>query len=67
MSLLAILLFIGTMVLSLWATIRVRQVYDRFSLLSCQLGINRGRHCCDNPSTGRDFRRGDRGTRSAAR
>jgi Putative neutral zinc metallopeptidase len=32
MSLLAILLFIGTMVLSLWATIRVRQVYNRFSL-----------------------------------
>src|SRR5262249_37806749 len=33
MSLLAILLFIGTMVLSLWATIRVRHVYDRFSLV----------------------------------
>jgi Zn-dependent membrane protease YugP len=33
MSLLAILLFIGTMALSLWATIRVRQVYNSFSLL----------------------------------
>jgi Zn-dependent membrane protease YugP len=33
MSLLAILLFIGTMALSLWATIQVRQVYNRFSLL----------------------------------
>src|ERR1700751_3617869 len=33
MSLLAILVFTGTMVLSLWATIRVRQVYSKFSLL----------------------------------
>src|ERR1700740_742140 len=33
MSLLAILIFTGTMVLSLWATIRVRQVYSKFSLL----------------------------------
>src|ERR1700682_6491531 len=31
MSLLAILLFIGTMGLSLWATMRVRQVYNTFS------------------------------------
>ena len=30
MSLLAILLFVGTM--SLWATMRVRQVYNKFSL-----------------------------------
>jgi Zn-dependent membrane protease YugP len=38
MSLLAILLFIGTMALSLWATIRVRQVYNRFSLLRASSG-----------------------------
>jgi hypothetical protein len=33
MSLFAILLFVGTMVLSLWATMRVRQVYGKFSQL----------------------------------
>jgi uncharacterized protein len=38
MSLLAILLFIGTMALSLWATIRVRQAYNRFSLLPASSG-----------------------------
>ena len=38
MSLLAILLFIGTMALSLWATIRVRQVYNGFSLLPASSG-----------------------------
>lgn len=38
MSLVAILLFIGTMALSLWATIRVRQVYNRFSLLPASSG-----------------------------
>jgi len=38
MSLLAILLFIGTMALSLWATIRVRQVYNRFSLWPASSG-----------------------------
>src|ERR1700757_3540941 len=38
MSLLAILLFIGTTALSLWATIRVRQVYNRFSLLRASSG-----------------------------
>jgi len=38
MTLLAILLFIGTMALSLWATIRVRQVYNRFSLLRARSG-----------------------------
>ena len=38
MTLLAILLFIGTMALSLWATIRVRQVYLRFSLLRASSG-----------------------------
>ena len=38
MTLLAILLFIGTMALSLWATIRVRQVYNRFSLLPANSG-----------------------------
>src|SRR6516164_7522922 len=38
MTLLAILLFIGTMALSLWATIRVRQVYNRFSLLRASSG-----------------------------
>src|SRR6266481_5951822 len=62
MSLVAILLFTGTMALSLWATIRVRQVYNRFSLVPASSGSTGGRHCCDNPSTGRDFRRGDRGT-----
>jgi Zn-dependent membrane protease YugP len=39
MSLVAILLFIGTMALSLWATIRVRQVYNRFSLLPASSGL----------------------------
>src|SRR5215831_11636969 len=38
MSLLGILLFIGTMTLSLWATMRVRQVYNRFSLLPASSG-----------------------------
>src|SRR5262245_6186554 len=38
MTLLAILLFIGTMALSLWATIRVRQVYSRFSLVPANSG-----------------------------
>jgi Zn-dependent membrane protease YugP len=38
MSLLVILLFIGTMALSLWATIRVRQIYNRFSLLRASSG-----------------------------
>jgi Zn-dependent membrane protease YugP len=38
MSLLTILLFIGTMALSLWATIQVRQVYNRFSLLPASSG-----------------------------
>src|SRR6516225_10613950 len=38
MSLLTILLFIGTMALSLWATIRVRQVCNRFSLLPASSG-----------------------------
>jgi uncharacterized protein len=39
MSLLAILLFIGTMALSLWATIRVREVYNRYSLLRASSGL----------------------------
>jgi uncharacterized protein len=38
MSLLAILLFIGTMALSLWATMRVRQVYSKFSRLPASSG-----------------------------
>jgi hypothetical protein len=38
MSLLAILLCTGTMTLSLWATIRVRQVYNRFSLVPASSG-----------------------------
>src|SRR5215469_382576 len=38
MSLLGIFLFIGTMTLSLWATIRVQQVYNRFSLLPANSG-----------------------------
>jgi uncharacterized protein len=38
MSLLAILLFVGTMALSLWATIRVRQVYSQFSRLPASSG-----------------------------
>ena len=38
MSLLAILLFIGTMALSLWATMRVRQVYSKFSILPASSG-----------------------------
>src|SRR5258708_32578204 len=39
MSLFAILLFIGTMVLSLWATMRVRQVYGKFSQLPASSGL----------------------------
>jgi uncharacterized membrane protein len=38
MSLFAILLFVGTMVLSLWATMRVRQVYGKFSQLPASSG-----------------------------
>jgi uncharacterized protein len=38
MSLLAILLFVGTMALSLWATMRVRQVYNKFSQLPARSG-----------------------------
>jgi uncharacterized protein len=38
MSLLAILLFTGTMALSLWATMRVRQVYGKFSRLPASSG-----------------------------
>src|ERR1700745_339965 len=38
MSLLAILLFVGTMALSLWATIRVRQVYNKFSQMPASSG-----------------------------
>jgi Zn-dependent membrane protease YugP len=49
MSLLAIVLFIGTMALSFWATIRVRQVYDKFSGVPCEFGtIRRRRDRCDN-------------------
>jgi uncharacterized protein len=39
MSLFAILLFVGTMVLSLWATVRVRQVYAKFSQLPASSGL----------------------------
>jgi Zn-dependent membrane protease YugP len=39
MSLLAILLFVGTMGLSLWATMRVRQVYGEFSQLPASAGL----------------------------
>ena len=39
MSLLAILLFTGTMALSLWATMRVRQAYHKFSLLLASSGL----------------------------
>ena len=38
MSLLAMLLFVGTMALSLWATMRVRQVYGKFSQLPASSG-----------------------------
>lgn len=39
MSLFAILLFVGTMVLSLWATIRVRRVYGEFIQLPASPGL----------------------------
>jgi hypothetical protein len=39
MSLLAILLFVGTMGLSLWATMRVRQVYGEFNQLPASAGL----------------------------
>ena len=39
MSLFAILLFAATMALSLWATMRVRQVYSKFSLLRAISGL----------------------------
>jgi Zn-dependent membrane protease YugP len=38
MTLLAILLFTGTMALSLWATMRVRHVYRKFSMLPASKG-----------------------------
>ena len=40
MTLLAILLFTGTMALSLWATMRVRQIHNEFSVSPRKLGIN---------------------------
>ena len=40
MSLLSILLFVGTMALSLWATMRVRQVYNKFSQLPASSGAS---------------------------
>jgi uncharacterized protein len=40
MSLLAILLFVGTMALSLWATMRVRQVYGKFSQFPASSGLS---------------------------
>jgi Zn-dependent membrane protease YugP len=40
MSLLAMLLFAGTMALSLWATMRVRQVYATFSQLPASSGLS---------------------------
>jgi Zn-dependent membrane protease YugP len=40
MSLLAILLFVGTMALSLWATMRVRQVYGKFSQFPASSGAS---------------------------
>jgi Zn-dependent membrane protease YugP len=40
MSLLAIMLFVGTMALSLWATMRVRQVYHKFSQLPASSGAS---------------------------
>ena len=42
MSVLAILLFVGTMALSLWATMRVRQVYGKFSQLPASSGASGG-------------------------
>ena len=39
MSLFAILLSVGTMVLSLWATMRVRQVYGKFSQVLASAGL----------------------------
>ena len=39
MSLFATLLFAGTMVLSLWASTRVRQVYGKFSQLLAGSGL----------------------------
>src|SRR5260370_42060327 len=52
MSLFAILLFVGTMVLSLWATMRVRQVYGEFSQLPASSGLTGGE------SGGKIFREG---------
>jgi uncharacterized protein len=40
MSLLAVLLFIGTMALSLWATMRVLQVYGKFSQFPASSGLS---------------------------
>jgi uncharacterized protein len=40
MSLFATLLFVGTMVLSAWATMRVRQVYGKFSQLPASSGLS---------------------------
>jgi hypothetical protein len=40
MSLSAIMLFVGTITLSLWATMRVRQVYNKFSQLPASSGAS---------------------------
>jgi hypothetical protein len=60
MSLLAILLFVGTMALSLWATMLVRQVYGKFSQLPASFWIIRRGDRSDNSSTGGDIRCRDR-------
>lgn len=44
MSLFAILLLSGPMVLSLWATMRVRQVYGKFSQLPASSGLTGALH-----------------------
>ena len=40
MSLVAILLFVGTMALSLWATMRVRSEYSKYSRFSASSGVS---------------------------
>ena len=52
------------MALSFWATLRVRQVYSKFSLLPASSGLT-GAEAAGRIPEGRDLRCGDRGTQPA--
>jgi hypothetical protein len=76
MSLFAIVLFVATMALSLWATLRVRRVYGKFSQLPASSGLTaagRIRRICPSAAgaqadrSNTDGRRKDGDRKSVAR